>query len=264
MKISILGAGNMGGSIARGLAKNSNKDIEIVVTAKSEETLANLKNDIPTLTILRDNAEACKGADLIILAVKPWILPIVIDEIKESIDFNNQMIASVVAGISFEEIKQMLTLTESYVDPVMFRIIPNTAISIGESMTLIASYNADKNKESLISSLFDSMGKSVIIEERLMGAGTALCSCGIAYAFKYVKASVDGAVEMGFYPQKAKEMVCQTLLGAVELLMKNDSMPDEEIYKVTTPGGITIKGLNEMEANGFSTSVIKGLKASVK
>ena len=103
-----------------------------------------------------------------------------------------------------------------------------------------------------------------IIEERLMGAGTALCSCGIAYAFKYVKASVDGAVEMGFYPQKAKEMVCQTLLGAVELLMKNDSMPDEEIYKVTTPGGITIKGLNEMEANGFSTSVIKGLKASVK
>ena len=97
-----------------------------------------------------------------------------------------------------------------------------------------------------------------------MGAGTALCSCGIAYALRYIKASIDGAVEMGFYPQVAKEMVAQTLLGAVSLLDQTDSMPDTEIYKVTTPGGITIEGLNEMEANGFTNAVIKGLKASVK
>jgi pyrroline-5-carboxylate reductase len=108
--------------------------------------------------------------------------------------------------------------------------------------------------------MFDKLGRSVLIEERLMGAGTAVTSCGIAYALHYVKAAIQGAIELGFYPKTAREMVCQTMLGAVSLLEANDSMPDTEIYKVCTPGGVTIRGLNAMTENGFDHAVIKGLK----
>ena len=95
-----------------------------------------------------------------------------------------------------------------------------------------------------------------------MGAATALCSCGIAYAMRYVRAATEGGVELGIYPHKAKEYVLATLRGAVELLEATGNNPEVEIDKVTTPGGITIKGLNAMEAHGFTTAVIEGLKAS--
>ncbi len=90
----------------------------------------------------------------------------------------------------------------------------------------------------------------------------SLSSCGIAYAFRYIRAAMEGGVEMGIYPHVAKEVVLQTLRGAIDLIEANNSHPEVEIDKVTTPGGITIKGLNEMEAQGFTNAVIKGLKAS--
>lgn len=93
-----------------------------------------------------------------------------------------------------------------------------------------------------------------------MAAGTAVTSCGIAYAFEYIKAAMQGAIELGFYPHVAKAMIDQTVRGAVELLEHNGSYPDAEIYKVCTPGGITIKGLNEMTKQGFDNAVIAGLK----
>lgn len=264
MKITIIGAGNMGGAIARGLAKNAVfRENEITVTARSQKTLDTLKEAFPGLNVTNDNAEAVKGADVVMLAVKPWLLESVISQIRRNLDFSKQMIVSVVAAVTFDDLQRMLS-GEDTCNPVMFRIIPNTAIAIGESMTLIAAHNASDEQEQQIKSFFDKLGKAILIEERLMGAGTALCSCGIAYALKYVKAAIDGGVELGFYPEQAKEMIAQTVKGAVELLMANESMPDQEIYKVTTPGGITIQGLNEMEAQGFSAAVVKGLKASVK
>ena len=147
----------------------------------------------------------------------------------------------------------------------IFRLIPNTAISVGESMTFI-SHNKVATTEQIaaVVALFDTLGKASVIEERLMGAATALCSCGIAYAMRYVRAAMQGGVEMGIYPGESKDYVLQTLRGAVALLEATGNNPEVEIDKVTTPGGITIKGLNEMEANGFSNAVIKGLKASNK
>ena len=97
-----------------------------------------------------------------------------------------------------------------------------------------------------------------------MGAATALCSCGTAYALRYIRAAVEGGVELGLYPDQAKAIVAQTVKGAADMLMTSGEHPEAEIDKVTTPGGITIKGLNRMEACGFSTAVIEGLKASVK
>ena len=129
-------------------------------------------------------------------------------------------------------------------------------------MTAIASYNASTEQEKLILSIFNELGKSILIEERLMVAATALGSCGTAFALRYIRAAIEGGIEMGLYAHQAKEIVSQTVKGAAELLMHNQSHPEEEIDKVTTPGGITIKGLNEMEHAGFTSAIIRGLKAS--
>ena len=261
MRISIIGAGNMGGAIALGLAKGEVINPEnIAISDLSVPKLAEIKSEVADITISTSNAEIVKDADFVVIAVKPWLVGRVFDEILPVLDFSKQTILSVAAGVSFADISEMIK-TE---DAKLVRVIPNTAIMIRESMSILSVKNLTTVESDFIKKIFDELGKSVIVEERLMGAATALCSCGIAYAFRYVKAATDGGVEMGFYPHQAVEMITQTVKGAVELLEKNGSMPDEEIYKVTTPGGVTIKGLNEMEAYGFTNAVIKGLKASMK
>lgn len=262
MQIAIIGAGNMGGAIARGLAKGSIfKEEEIRVTARSRQTLEKLQASNPGFTVSTSNPEAIKDADIIVLAVKPWLLDSVLRELRPHLDSEKQMLVSVVAAVTFDDLQEMLgedkggTLT-------IFRVIPNTAIAVEQSMTLIASRNASSEQEAKITAIFDELGKSLLIEERLMAPGTALCSCGIAYAFKYIKANIDGGVELGFYPEQVKKMILQTMRGAVALMEANQSMPEEEIYRVTTPGGITIKGINELDANGFSTAIVRALKAS--
>ncbi len=261
MKIAIIGAGNMGGAIARGLAKGDIfRPENIAVADPSTEKLEELKNEVQGIVTSTTNACIVKDADFVVVAVKPWLVVKVFEEILPVLDFSKQTILSVAAGVSFADISEMIK-TE---DAKLVRVIPNTAISILESMTILSVKNLTTLEADFIKKIFDELGQSTIVEERLMGAATALCSCGIAYAFRYIKAATDGGVEMGFYPHQAVDMITQTVKGAIGLLEKNGSMPDEEIYKVTTPGGITIKGLNEMEAQGFTNSVIKGLKASMK
>jgi pyrroline-5-carboxylate reductase len=143
----------------------------------------------------------------------------------------------------------------------MFRVMPNTAIAKGESMTLVSSENASKAQEAIVLQLFGALGKAVLIEEKLMGAATSVASCGIAYALRYLRAAVAGAVELGFRADVATEIVAQTMKGAVSLV-EDGAHPEVEIDRVCTPGGWTVKGLNEMEANGFTNAVIKGLKAN--
>ena len=140
--------------------------------------------------------------------------------------------------------------------------MPNTAIAVMSSMTFVASHNASQDQKETILSIFKELGHAMLVEEQLMPAATALASSGIAYAMRYIRAAMEGGVEMGFYPQVAREIVIHTVKGAVDLLIANGSNPETEIDKVTTPGGITIKGLNEMEIAGFSASVVRGLKAS--
>ncbi len=140
--------------------------------------------------------------------------------------------------------------------------IPNTAIEVKQSMTFITGLNATEDQNRLVLNIFGALGKAELVEERLLGPATTLCSCGIAFAFRYIRAAMEGGVELGLYPQKAQEGVLQTLRGAIALLESNGSHPEQEVDRVTTAGGITIKGLNEMEHAGFTSAVIRGLKAS--
>ena len=266
MRISIIGSGNIGGAIARGLAKGTMfKASDITCTAQSDETLEKMRKIDPDFILTHDNVEAARNADIIIIAVKPWRVEMIIDEIKSVLDFEKQIIVSVAAGVTFDLLNTYLTKNTDFdclATPTIFRIMPNTAIEVMSSMTFVSARNASKEQTDLIIHIFNELGNAMLVEERLMGAGTALASSGIAFALLYIRAAIEGGVELGFYPKQAQEIVVHAVKGAVDLLLENKSNPAMEIDKVTTPGGITIKGLNEMELSGFTSSVIRGLKAS--
>ena len=258
MKIAIIGAGNMGGAIARGLA-HSNIDIKIAVADLAQDKLAELKAEHDAIEVSTDSKAIVADADVVLVAVKPWLVEPVLKGVLSSLDLSRQNILSIAAGVDIATITSWLGDENA----VVFRAIPNTAISIHQSMTFVC-HNANATTEQVaqVEAIFNALGKAAVIEERLMGAATSLCSCGIAFAMRYVRAATEGGVELGIYPNDAKEYVLQTLRGAVELLEATGNNPEVEIDKVTTPGGITIKGLNAMEAHGFTNAVIEGLKAS--
>ena len=256
MKIAIIGAGNMGGAIARGLAHGQYINAcDITVSNPSNAKLEKLKEDYPEINVTNSNKEASENADIVIVAVKPWKMEEVLKPLRLR---QPQILVSVAAGLTFEDLAH-------FVDPEMpiFRVIPNTAIAINESLTLVAKRNASDEQTETMMKLFNEMGVAILIEEKLFPAGTALTSCGIAYVLKYVQAAMQAGIELGFKSQEAKMMVAQTMLGAAEILLKDEqSHPTIEIEKVTTPGGITIKGLNRLEHEGFTSAVINAIKES--
>lgn len=246
----------MGGATALGLLKSHTVAAhDLTVTAKTRKTLSAFAGKgINTST---DNRAAVKNADIICLAVKPWLMEEVISEIKDSIDCDRQMIVSMAAGIGSSQIASWIERDGQ--TPPLFLVIPNTAIAELASMTFIVAAAATAEQTAVIESLFGRMGKTLLTDEAHLGAGMMLASCGIAFAMRYVRASAEGGVELGFKADVAKDIVLQTLQGAVSLLQANGNHPEAEIDKVTTPGGITIKGLNAMEHAGFTSAVIRGL-----
>lgn len=258
MKIAILGGGNMGGAIAASLASTG---YDVAVTAKSEDTLRRIAALDPGFLTSRSNVEAVTDADIVILAVKPWIAPDVIREISPVLK-DGAAIVSVVAGLTLAELSEMTHATGNSL--TFFRVIPNTAIRLGKSATFIASQkDVAEIKKEAVRDIFRRSGKVFDVDERDMGAVTALSSCGIAYFLRFIRAAVEGSVELGLRPGFATEVAAATAEGAAALLA-DGSHPEAEIDKVTTPGGLTIRGLNALEAGGFSAAVIAALRASVK
>lgn len=258
MKISIIGGGNMGSAIAYGLASGKMiKAGDITVIDPSQKCVESILNSDTGICATTDDYSSIYRDEIVVVAVKPWLVPAVLQLHREKLDFGRQLIISIAAGVALDQLKE-------YTSPhaKVYRLMPNTAIAIRQSMTFVTSANASKEEDALVLSVFSELGKAILVDEKQFGALTALSSCGIAYAFRYIRAAMQGGVEMGIYPGQSLEIVIQTLRGAIDLLEANGSHPEVEIDKVTTPGGITIKGLNEMEHAGFTSSVIRGLKAS--
>lgn len=266
MKISVIGAGNMGGALIKGWAKAARENetpegLEITVTAKTQKTLDKMSDEFPELHTTLDNTAAAADADIIILAVKPWLINHVIDEIRPIVNLNNQIIVSVAANIQTSDLRDMLHEQGAQV----FYAMPNIAAEFGESMTFLAA--ADGVLPSAVASvgrLFSLVGAVKVCEERLVAAGMMMAGCGIAYVMRFIRAMMEGGVEMGFYPRDAQEIAQQTMRGAVTLLTETGLHPEAAIDKVTTPGGVTIKGLNELDHASFNSAVIRCLKAGMK
>ena len=264
MKIAIIGAGNMGGAVARGLARGAKvATSDIYVSNPSTAKLEALKSEHPEINATTNNCEAAAAADIVILAVKPWKVEQVLDEIKPHLDYTRQAVASMVGGLGIGQLSTWLDKGDGVL-PATYIIIPNTAIATLSSMTFIASARTTAEQDAELVEVFNELGMAMLVDEGLIPAGTSLASCGIAYALRYIRAAMEGGVELGMRADDAKRIVMQTLRGAVDILEANGSHPEAEIDRVTTPGGLTIKGLNAMEAAGFTHSVIEGLRASTK
>lgn len=254
--IAIIGAGAMGGAVADGLLRAGAHPSHIALANPHPARLARF-TEAGVRTYL-DNRNAVGGADLVIFAVKPWILPDVVRELRSDIDYDRQEVTAIVAGVGCKELCDMMKEAGGKL-PALSVSMPNTAVALGESMTFVV---AAHGRPSRAVELFGALGKVMEIPEKQLGAATALASCGIAYAMRYVRAAEEGGVELGFRAADARQIVVETLRGAAALLSRDGAHPEAEIDKVTTPGGLTIRGLNAMEEAGFTASVIAGLKAS--
>ena len=252
MKITIIGAGNMGGAMAIGLAKTGK--FQITATARHAERLEKYHPyGIRTTT---DNLAAVKGADVVMYAVEPYQMQGVLEQTAPVLDFDSQLIVSVSPGVKAPDLVAWLGGSKK---ASIAYVIPNTAIEIGESMTYVSPITASDAQAQILKEIFDTVGKTCVVPLSLMMAGTKTASCGIAFAMRYIAASVEGAKALGLDPETAVDVVCQTVKGAAQLIAHNGTEPQFEIDRVTTPGGITIRGLEAMEAAGFSDAVKRGM-----
>ncbi|MBC7849013.1 MAG: pyrroline-5-carboxylate reductase [Chitinophagaceae bacterium] len=255
-KISIIGGGNLGTAIAHGLINSGfSQASNIMVTRRNVRTLAAL--EAKGVVVSDDNRAALDFADIQILAVKPFQVIQIIEELKDKLDPSRHLLISVITGITIENL-----LAAAGKKMSVIRAMPNTAIAIQESMTCLSAQGVKKEDIEFAGSMFSTLGQIVWIDEKLMEAATVLGACGTAYAMRYIRANIQGGIEIGFDATTASLIAAQTVKGAAELLLKNGSHPEQEIDKVTTPKGCTIAGLNEMEHQGFSSSLIKGIITS--
>ncbi len=255
--LTIIGGGNLGSAIAKGIiASDLIAANHITVTRRRVNLLKELQQQ--GVNITSKNTEAVSDADIVILAIKPYQIEQICQEIAGSLK-PGSIVVSVASGIELAKLKQHFQG-----DRPLFRAMPNTAIEIGESITCLSSINSTPEQEELITNIFGKVGIAVMIPEELMGAATALGACGIAFVLRFIRAATQAGIEIGFGSKLASQIVSQTVKGAAELIIRNQSHPEEEIDKVTTPRGVTISGLNEMEHHGFSSSLIKGVITSYK
>lgn len=256
LKITIIGGGNLGSSIANGLTEAGKNPSEITITRRQVEKLSHLQDK--GINVSANNRSSIENADVIILCVLPQKVNEVLDEISEHVK-PNQLIISTVSGISIADIQNRI---KSNVDIV--RAMPNTAIAIRESMTCIAGKDKNTDSVKITQRIFTDLGKVIIINEDQMTSATALCACGIAFFLRAIRAASQGGIEIDFHSEEALLMAAQTAKGAAALLLHNESHPEDEIDKVTSPKGCTIAGLNQMEHAGFSSAFIRGIVTSAQ
>jgi pyrroline-5-carboxylate reductase len=254
IKIAILGGGNLGTSLAKGLIASGQFSYpEIIITDKRESRMAHLRE--MGFQVTDNNQKAVGMADILVMSVKPQQFSSLAEEIKTALRPEHILI-STITGVTNREIESFLG-----VHP-MVRIMPNTALEICESMTCISFKNTITSHETMILSLFEKMGKVIVIPEDMMGAATVVGACGIAFALRFMRAMSQGGIEIGFNSEMSQLITAQTVKGAAQLIVETSNHPEREIDKVTTPQGITISGLNEMEHQGLSSAVIRGLITS--
>jgi len=257
-KIAVLGGGNLGQALARGWVASGTVPVDRVhVTRRHAEGLNDLASE--GFEVGTDNGAAVRGADTIILAVQPGQLADLVEEIRDDLDSARHLVVSVVSGVDLTQLGGMLPGGVSVV-----RAMPNTAVAIGESMTCLSAEETSDVGLSEAQALFDLVGKTLVIEDEMMLGATALCACGVAFFLRAVRAASQGGIQIGFHPEDALLLAAQTARGAASLTLRDEGHPESEIDRVTTPRGCTIEGLNEMEHQGFSSAMIKGLVRSAQ
>jgi pyrroline-5-carboxylate reductase len=254
MKIAIIGTGNLGLSIAKGIL-HTNGATSMYLTKRNTTGIKELEK-YGNVKVTSDNREAVQNSDILIFAVQPGHFEKILGDIKDLLT-EKHVVISTITGFSIAKIESILGN-----DKYLIRSMPNTAISVGKSMTCICSNEPGKKRIELAKAIFNRMGHSMEIPESQMQAATVICASGIAFWMRLIRATTQGAIQLGFDAKEAQELAMYTCNGAAQLLIESGNHPEEEIDRVTTPMGCTIEGLNEMEHQGLSSSLIRGIIAS--
>ena len=254
--LAVLGCGNIGSAIAKGFIKSGMTADNITLTRRKLEPLTELAEAGFQTSI--DNANAVQNAKIILLTVLPSQLMDLLDDISSSLS-ENHLLISIVSGVSITEIQKKVGK-----DIPIIRAMPNTAAVLCESMTCLSSLPQFAQELKTAQTLFEKVGNTLVIDETQMASATALCACGVAFFLRAIRAASQGGIEIGFHSDEAFTIAAQTARGAATLLLDNDSHPEAEIDQVTTPMGATIAGLNEMEHQGFSSAMIRGITTSTE
>ena len=243
----------MGGALIDGFIRSGMVKPEYISVA--DRSAAVLERFAATgVKTFADNGECVKEADIVVLAVKPYLVETVAAEIRGKLR-NDCIVVSIAAGVALDRL-------EACFGKHVFRAIPNIAASLGESMTFVSG-PADKGMDA-VQKMFDMAGRTMVIDEKLIDAAMVSASCGMAYALRYMRAAMEAGIEMGLTASDSRTIVAQTVKGASDLLLSGGLHPETLIDMVSTPGGITIAGLNEMEHKGFTSAVVSGHSAAYK
>ena len=256
--LAILGCGNLGKALARGLVRSGTLlPDRIQVTRRNSDGLEDLAAEgFPVGT---DNIAAIRASETVLIAVQPQQIADLLDQLCDELDPARHTVISVVSGVPVSQLREMIPTPI----PVV-RAMPNTAVSIGESMTCLSADSDSMSGLEEAEALFKGVGLTLRIQDEMMVGATALCACGIAFFLRSVRAASQGGIEIGFHAEDALLLAAQTARGAASLAVRDNQHPESEIDRVTTPRGCTIAGLNEMEHQGFSSAMIKGFLLSAR
>lgn len=255
MKIAIIGTGNLGKSIAKGLITN-NAITSLYLTKRNTDSLKKEFEGYKKVTLSNDNIEAVKTSDVLIFAVQPRHLEGILNTVKPHLT-DRHIIISTIAGFGISKMEAIVG--DAY---NIIRAMPNTAIAVGKSMTCICSNTKGAKSIKIAEDIFNRVGHSMVIPESQMQAATVICASGVAFWLRLIRATTQAAVQLGFEAKEAQELAMHTSEGAANLLILGGNHPEEEIDNVTTPNGCTIEGLNEMEHAGMSSALVQGMVAS--
>ena len=254
-KITVIGAGNMGGALVTGLV-NSGQAGEILVVDPDQKRLAELSKNIGIQTAV-EVGDTLKNADIVLVAVKPQIIDTVLENIRDKAN-PQALFISIAAGVGLASLTARLGGEKRII-----RVMPNTPALVGAGITALSpGERIQEGDLQVAEALFSSVGRVVRVREEWMDAVTALSGSGPAYVFLILEALADGGVEEGLPRDIAQELAAYTVLGAARLLIEKKEHPGRLKDQVASPGGTTIAGLFELEKGGVRSALISAVKSA--
>ncbi|HKG22747.1 MAG TPA: pyrroline-5-carboxylate reductase [Blastocatellia bacterium] len=253
-KLAVLGCGKLGEILIKGLTEAGVVEpSNILVTAGHQPRLDHLREKFGVAGTL-SNQMAAEAGDIIILAVKPQTVPRVLSEIGPALR-PAQILISVAASVSTAFIEKHVIAGASVI-----RAMPNTPCLLKKGMTGIApGSNATSEQLEISKFIFDSVGRTLIVDEKHMDAITGLSASGPAYIFIIIEALAEAGVKVGLPRDLATELAAQTVVGAGSMVLETGEHPAKLKDTVTTPAGCTIDGILELEEGGLRVTLIKAV-----
>lgn len=256
-KIAFIGAGNMGHALIRGLLRASLLEPGDIIAADVDaDKLKQLGSEYGIATT-HDNSAAASRSEVILLSVKPQVMEEALRSMAQVTD-TSKLVLSIAAGITIDFMKSRLKK-----GPRVIRVMPNTPALVGEGAAALAlDSSATEADVKLAIEIFSSVGKAIIVEEKMMDAITGLSGSGPAYAFLFIEALSDGGVKMGLPRDVSLQLSAQTVLGAARMVLELGKHTGQLKDMVTSPGGTTIEGIYALEQGGLRGIVMEAVEAA--